>query len=112
MNDLWNAQLYNRQHQFVSELGQSALQLLNPTKDEHILDLGCGTGDLTAKIAQHAHVIGIDQSKNMIELAKENYPTLSFMVADACHLPFENKYLFKCRIALDQNTGKGRPVYL
>ena len=92
MNDLWNAQLYNRQHQFVSELGQSALQLLNPTKDEDILDLGCGTGDLTAKIAQHAHVIGIDQSKNMIELAKENYPTLSFMVADACHLPFENKF--------------------
>ena len=43
------------------ELGVAALQLLGPQPGELILDLGCGDGTLTAKIAEAgARVIGVN----------------------------------------------------
>jgi len=58
--------------------------LLVPKAGERILDLGCGTGQLTEKIAQSgAFVHGIDSSLSMISTARSNYPQLDFAVADA-----------------------------
>jgi trans-aconitate 2-methyltransferase len=46
--------------------------------------LGCGTGQLTEKIAQSgAFVQGIDSSLSMISTAKVNYPHINFSAADA-----------------------------
>ena len=47
----------------------------------HILDLGCGTGDLLASL-KPSKGVGIDFSSNMIKIAKENHPHLEFHVAD------------------------------
>ncbi len=53
-------------------------------RGEQILDLGCGTGQLTEKIAQSgAFVQGIDSSLSMISTAKVNYPHINFSAADA-----------------------------
>ncbi|NDJ22447.1 methyltransferase domain-containing protein [Nostoc sp. B(2019)] len=80
----WNTALYEDKHSFVWQYGEDLLQLLNPQPGELILDLGCGTGQLTEKIAQAgAEVRGIDHSPAMIEKAKQNYPHLRFDVADA-----------------------------
>ncbi|WGV25785.1 methyltransferase domain-containing protein [Halotia branconii] len=80
----WDTDLYENNHAFVWEYGQDLLKLLNPKPGESILDLGCGTGQLTAKIAQAgAKVTGIDHAPSMIEKARQNYPYLSFNVADA-----------------------------
>jgi len=51
------------------------LALLNIKKGESILDVGCGTGDLTKKLYDISKgvVIGIDQSQGMIEEARKNY---------------------------------------
>ncbi len=55
-----------------------------PQSGERILDLGCGTGQLTAEIAkQGAQVVGLDNSAKMIGQARQNYPGLSFMLGDA-----------------------------
>lgn len=79
----WNADLYDRQHHFVSDFGQDLVSLLAPRQGEKILDAGCGTGTLAHQIAgQGAAVYGIDLSPNMIEKARAAYPEITFQVAD------------------------------
>ncbi len=45
----WNPELYESKFAFVWEYGESLVELLNPKQGQHILDLGCGAGQLTAK---------------------------------------------------------------
>ncbi|MBH8564359.1 methyltransferase domain-containing protein [Nostoc sp. CENA67] len=83
-NNDWDSSLYEDKHAFVWQYGEDLLKLLNPKPGESILDLGCGTGQLTEKIAlAGAEVIGIDNAATMIEKARQNYPHLHFQVADA-----------------------------
>lgn len=80
----WNSALYDQKHSFVYEYGQDLLSLLQPQPSELILDLGCGTGHLTAQIAQAgARVIGLDHSAQMLETARQQYPQLKFIQGDA-----------------------------
>lgn len=89
----WNTTLYQDKHAFVWQYGESLLELLAPKPGERILDLGCGTGQLTEKIAQSgAKVQGIDSSPAMISQAKENYPQLQFTVADARHFQINQPF--------------------
>lgn len=91
--DQWNAALYDEKHAFVSHYGSHLVDLLAPEKDEKILDLGCGTGDLTKKISDaNATVIGMDRSENMIEEAKRKYPAIDFYVKDALELKDEAEF--------------------
>lgn len=90
---IWNAQLYDGKHQFVSKFGEDVVDLLAPKAGEAILDVGCGTGDLALSLYnQGIHVVGIDQSASMIEEAKQKYPHIPFFVEDAHNLPFEEKF--------------------
>lgn len=83
-NNNWNSSLYQEKHAFVWKYGENLLEILNPQPNERILDLGCGTGQLTEKIAESgAELTGIDSADKMIEKAKQNYPQLHFQVADA-----------------------------
>ncbi len=80
----WDAQSYQTRHSYVFKHGEGLVELLNPKPGERILDLGCGSGQLTAKIAAAgAQVIGIDLSPEMIAQARANYPEIEFQVADA-----------------------------
>ncbi|MBW4615491.1 MAG: methyltransferase domain-containing protein [Desmonostoc vinosum HA7617-LM4] len=89
-NNNWDAALYEDKHAFVWQYGEDLLQLLNPKPGEQILDLGCGTGQLTEKIAlAGAEVIGIDYAPTMIEKARQNYPHLRFDVGDARNFQLE-----------------------
>jgi len=64
--------------------GESLVELLAPQAGEKILDLGCGTGELTAIIAQSgAFLQGIDSCRSMIDTAQFNYPHINFDVQDA-----------------------------
>jgi trans-aconitate methyltransferase len=84
MANNWNANLYEDQHAFVWKYGEDLIQLLSPEPFESILDLGCGTGQLTAHLAQSgAAVQGIDADAAMIAKAQQNYPELPFHQADA-----------------------------
>ena len=79
----WNTALYEN-HAFVWQNAKSLLELLAPKPGERILDLGCGTGQLTEKIASTGvQVWGMDAASTMIEKARQNYPHLRFEVADA-----------------------------
>ena len=67
----WDAGDYARVGGFVAELGEAALDLLDPQPGEAILDIGCGEGALTQSIAERgATVVGIDNSESMVIAAK------------------------------------------
>jgi len=75
---------------------------LNPEK---ILDVGCGTGDLSINIARHAygnlHVTGYDFSGPMLEKAIKKAQAqdldkkISFISGEASQMPFPDEY-FDC----------------
>jgi trans-aconitate methyltransferase len=82
----WDARGYNQAFAFVWEHGASLVDLLDPQPGERVLDLGCGTGHLTAEIAGRGAVaIGIDSSAEMVESARAAYPDIEFFVADAAN---------------------------
>jgi len=69
----WDPATYAKVGAFVAELGQAALDLLDPQPGERILDLGCGEGTLTLKIIERGGtVLGIDNSPEMIAAARAN----------------------------------------
>ena len=71
--------------------GECIVELLAPQAGEQILDLGCGTGELTARIAQSgACVQGIDLSGSSISTAQLKYPKIKFSVADATDFQVED----------------------
>ena len=89
----WDAGLYDDKHSFVWKLAAGVLELLDAQPGERILDLGCGTGHLTAKIAEAgAHVVGVDRSPEMIRQAKEKYPSLRFEVMDAREISLDGTF--------------------
>jgi trans-aconitate methyltransferase len=62
----WNAAGYEKNARFVSDLGAPVLRLLAPRAGERILDVGCGDGALTKKIADAGStVVGLDSSPDL-----------------------------------------------
>ena len=61
-------------------------QIVNNTKPDEksiILDIGSGTGHHVAALSeQNFKVMGVDKSSDMVDKAKEMYPTLDFMQGD------------------------------
>jgi trans-aconitate methyltransferase len=89
----WDPELYEAKHSFVWQFGQDVVKLLDPRPGELILDLGCGPGNLTEKIAQSgADVVGLDSSAEMIGQARRNYPALSFVLGDAAKMKFRDEF--------------------
>jgi trans-aconitate methyltransferase len=87
----WDAADYARVGGFVAELGQAALDLLDPQPGERILDVGCGDGALTKKIAARgATVTGIDNSLEMIRTAHAN--GVDALVVDAADMHFDREF--------------------
>lgn len=85
-NDTWNANLYDRKMSYVANYGKNIVDLLKPLAGEKIVDLGCGTGDLTNEISKSgADPVGLDASRGMLQAAADKYPHLSFQQADARH---------------------------
>lgn len=89
----WNSGLYDKKHDFVAEYGKGLLEFIPHNPKQTILDLGCGTGTLTAQLKDLCDkVIGVDSSKSMIDKAKSQFSDIEFIVCDALGLPFENKF--------------------
>lgn len=69
----WNPDLY---HKFRNERFapfEDLLELINVREGLRVIDLGCGTGELTARLADHlpkSEVVGIDSSGEMLSRAE------------------------------------------
>jgi len=93
MADQWDSSLYDDRHSFVWKKAADLVAILDPQPGEHILDLGCGTGHLTAELAARGAVVtGLDASASMIAQARTNYPKLRFMLADAAGFKIDDLF--------------------
>jgi ubiquinone/menaquinone biosynthesis C-methylase UbiE len=90
---IWQAHQYDFNHGFVSEYGKELISILNPQKGQNILDLGCGTADITRVIKDTgANVIGIDSSIEMLEQGKVKYPELDLRCVDVLDMDYRNQF--------------------
>jgi ubiquinone/menaquinone biosynthesis C-methylase UbiE len=91
MPQTWNPETYSRDAAFVPQLGSGVLEWLAPQSGERILDLGCGDGQLTERIAATgANVTGIDASPNMVASARAR--GIAAEEGSAESLPFADQY--------------------
>jgi len=86
----WDPGRYQETAGFVAVLGEPLLELLAPKPGERILDLGCGDGALTERIAAIASVVAVDASADQIEAARAR--GLDARVADGTRLGFEGEF--------------------
>jgi trans-aconitate methyltransferase len=91
MPQTWNPTQYAQQGRFVADLAGGVFELLAPRPGEHILDLGCGDGVLTEKVAAAgAKVVGVDSSPSMVESARQRGLDARLMSGDA--LSFNHEF--------------------
>jgi|SRR5579883_2835459 trans-aconitate methyltransferase len=87
----WLAERYAANAAFVPALGTAVLALLAPQPGERILDLGCGDGVLTAKIAAAgAAVVAVDAAPDMVRAARAR--GLDARVMDGRALAFAGEF--------------------
>lgn len=87
----WDPKTYAKNARFVSDLGSPAVELLSPQPGERILDLGCGDGVLTKKIADFGcKVVAVDSSAPQVEAAKR--VGLEAYVMYGEELPFQEEF--------------------
>lgn len=86
----WNASEYAKNSLGQYAWAMSLIERLDLAPDDHVLDIGCGDGKVTVEIARRVpsgHVLGVDRSEDMVELAQQTWcpsiPNVEFRVADA-----------------------------
>jgi trans-aconitate methyltransferase len=91
MQHTWDASLYAGHGRFVALHAEELVEVLDPQPGERILDLGCGDGFLTRRIAESgATVVGVDSSPHMVAAAKEHGADARCVNAES--LPFEREF--------------------
>lgn len=82
----WDSRQYAK---FLKERTQPSIDLaarITCISPAEIIDIGCGPGNSTMVLKERfpsAHIIGADNSENMINSAREKHPGLDFMTLDA-----------------------------
>ncbi len=96
----WDAGDYAKNSGAQMEWANELIAKLNLKGDESVLDIGCGDGRVTREIADclpKGSVVGIDNSLEMIRLAKASFPkdqfaNLRFETGDAGNLKIDSRF--------------------
>ncbi|MGH9722836.1 MAG: class I SAM-dependent methyltransferase [Bryobacteraceae bacterium] len=93
----WNPEDYRDNSSWQLEWATALIEQLHLRGDERILDIGCGDGKVTARLAAQAPqggVVGVDSSTEMIAYAKSavSAVNLRLQTGDATALDFEDEF--------------------
>jgi ubiquinone/menaquinone biosynthesis C-methylase UbiE len=80
------------------EYANRVYDIVKPTKDENILDIGCGDGSIAIRIKQRtgANLTDVDFSKKLLQEASKKDPAITWMQHDALERsPFESEHFDK-----------------
>ncbi len=87
----WNATAYATNGRFVADMASGVVEWLDPRPGERILDLGCGDGVLTQRLAATGAILtGVDSSPAM--LAASHSLGLNVVECKATELPFQDAF--------------------
>lgn len=94
------ANLYHKHSLVQWEVALGITEFLPIQETEHLLDIGCGDGKITAYLASkvpQGSVLGVDVSEEMVAFASSSYPqsvfsNLLFQQMDAAHLCFSESF--------------------
>jgi ubiquinone/menaquinone biosynthesis C-methylase UbiE len=83
------AKNYDRGEFLTVPLRKAAVKMAQVKQGDKVLDICTGTGEAAAWFAtEGAHVIGIDLSPDMLNIARSKYPLITFKLMDASELDF------------------------
>src|SRR4051794_40672729 len=104
----WDGPLYDRFVKFrhivtagLGAHGEEARRLVPPQPGQRVLDIGCGFGDTTQRIAElvgpEGEAVGVDAAERFIETARAEtgdagVANARFLVADVQATPFEDRF--------------------
>jgi len=96
----WDAREYRTSSSNQKRWALELLSKLDLKSSERVLDIGCGDGEITAAIARRVprgSAVGIDSSRDMIDLAVTHYPpercpNISFVLKDAREIDFDEEF--------------------
>lgn len=87
----WSAAEYAQNGRFVATHGETVLGMLAAADGERILDVGCGDGALTRRIAESgAEVVGVDASPELVAAAIAAGTTA--ILGDAQSMTFDSEF--------------------
>ena len=99
----WSAQ-FSRQARWTRMTRSQLYRRANLMQAERILDVGCGTGEITRELTQRTRgqVIGLDINPEMIASARRETARTRYRVGDALDLPFPDTHfdLVTCHFLL------------
>ena len=106
--EAWDGPLFDRFLRFrhivttgLGAHGEEALRLVPPQPGQRVLDIGCGFGDTTQRIAElvgpDGEAVGVDAAPRFIETAREEtkeagISNARFLVADVQTTPFDEQF--------------------
>jgi len=96
----WDGRAYQRFSRYQTGEGLKLIDLLDAGEGEHVLDVGCGNGLLTLRIARNSPggmVLGVDSSVEMLKKAEENkreqgVGNVDFLLRDALSIDYEERF--------------------
>jgi SAM-dependent methyltransferase len=85
------SQTYDRPLRLFAIEGPPVQRLLDGLAPGEVLDAACGTGRYAAYLAARGHAVtGVDQSTDMLELARQKVPGGRFLPGDLTALPLDD----------------------
>lgn len=88
--DKGELKIYKNYEKILNEVYKISIKNIN--EKSKVLEIGVGTGNLSKKfLEQRVNIIGIDQSREMLNIAKKKLPNLKLRLGEFLKIPFENK---------------------
>lgn len=95
--DKGSLKLYKNYDKILDTVYEEAVNGLE--SHNKVLEIGVGTGNLASKFLESGYdIMGLDQSREMLNVAKEKYPKLKLRLGEFLKLPFENN-AFHCIVS-------------
>jgi ubiquinone/menaquinone biosynthesis C-methylase UbiE len=92
----WNSEYYDKNSIMQYRTAMNMLEALPIKGHEAILDVGSGSGKITAKLAEKTkgQIVGLDLSEDMVRFACEHYKAknLAFIVGNVTKMQFKNQF--------------------
>jgi ubiquinone/menaquinone biosynthesis C-methylase UbiE len=96
ISDLWlTLQVFLRGRAYGRDL-PTLLHMLDPKKDETLLDIGAGTGFIASRVGRLCeNVYALEPDYNKVEFIKRKFPEVKAFTASSDRIPFPESYFDK-----------------